>query len=362
PELVRVAPGRGKRPSLASGTVLITGGTGTLGALLARHLVSEYGVRSLLLTSRSGGGESLAEELRGLGASVTVAACDAADREALAGALSLVPGDRPLVGVVHAAGVLADGVVTGMTADQVEEVLRPKVDGALNLHELTKDAGLAVFVLFSSVAGVLGSPGQGNYAAANAFLDAFAEHRRAEGLPVQAQAWGLWEEISGMTAAVRDRDVPDGVLPLPTPFALALFDEALRQDEAALTLAKFDLGTLRTRGAAGLLRGLVPATPATTPAVALRDLAPAERAARLLAEVRSIAAQLLGHADAEAISLDGSLHEFGLDSLTAVELRNRLSALTGLRLPATLVFDHAELRGLAEHLAGELTAALRAEV
>ncbi|MFM9615081.1 SDR family NAD(P)-dependent oxidoreductase [Streptomyces niveiscabiei] len=362
PELVRVAPGRGERPSLASGTVLVTGGTGTLGALLARHLVSEYGVRSLLLTSRSGGGEALAEELRGLGASVTVAACDVADREALAGALSLVPADRPLIGVVHAAGVLADGVVTGMTADQVEEVLRPKVDGALNLHELTKDAGLAVFVLFSSVAGVLGSPGQGNYAAANAFLDAFAEQRRAEGLPVQAQAWGLWEEISGMTAAVRDRDVPDGVLPLPTPFALALFDEALRQDEAALTLARFDLGTLRTRGAAGLLRGLVPATPATAPAVALRDLAPAERGARLLAEVRSIAAQLLGHADADAISLDRSLHEFGLDSLTAVELRNRLSALTGLRLPATLVFDHAELRGLAEHLAGELTAALEAEV
>ncbi|MEH0466431.1 beta-ketoacyl reductase [Streptomyces acidiscabies] len=330
--------------------------------MLARHLVSEYGVRSLLLTSRSGGGEALVEELRGLGASAVVAACDAADREALAGALSLVPASHPLVGIVHAAGVLADGVVTGMTADQVEEVLRPKVDGVLNLHELTKDADLAAFVLFSSVAGVLGSPGQGNYAAANAFLDAFAEHRRAEGLPVQSQAWSFWEEISGMTSAVRDRDFPDGTLPLPTPFALALFDEALRQDEAALTLAKFDLAKLRTRGAPGLLRGLAPARPATAPTVALRDLPPTERAAQLLTEVRAIAAELLGHADAEAISLDRSLHEFGLDSLTAVELRNRLSTLTALRLPATLVFDHSALRGLAEHLDGELTAAMEAEV
>ncbi|WP_416973034.1 SDR family NAD(P)-dependent oxidoreductase [Streptomyces sp. 4F14] len=358
PELARVAPARGERPSLAAGTVLVTGGTGTLGSLLARHLVTSYGVRSLLLTSRSGGGDALAQELRGLGASVVVAACDAADREALADALSLVPDRYPLVAVVHAAGVLADGVVTGMTADQVEEVLRPKVDGVLNLHELTKDAGLAAFVLFSSVAGVLGSPGQGNYAAANAFLDAFARQRRAEGLPVQSQAWSFWEEISGMTAVVRDRDFPDGTLPLATPFALALFDEALRQDEAALTLARFDLGKLRTRGAPGLLRGLVPATPATVPAVALRDLAPAERAQRLLTEVRCIAAELLGHADPEALPLDRSLHEFGLDSLTAVELRNRLSTLTGLRLPATLVFDHSALRGLAEHLDGEVTASL----
>ncbi|MET8977097.1 type I polyketide synthase [Streptomyces sp. NPDC004539] len=361
PELARVAPARGARPDLGGGTVLVTGGTGTLGSLLARHLVTEYGVRSLLLTSRRGGGEALVAELRELGAEVVVAACDAADREALAGALSLVPERFPLVGVVHAAGVLADGVVTGMTADQVEEVLRPKVDGALNLHELTRDTPLAAFVLFSSVAGVLGSPGQGNYAAANAFLDAFAERRRAEGLPVQAQAWSFWEEITAMTATVRDRDFPDGTLPLPTPFALALFDEALRQDEAALTLASFDLGRLRLRGAPGLLRGLVPAAPVTAPAVDLRTLAPAERAERLLTEVRSIAAELLGHEDARALSMDRDLHEFGLDSLTAVELRNRLSALTGLRLPATLVFDHAALRGLAEHLDRELGAELSAE-
>ncbi|HEY8980386.1 MAG TPA: type I polyketide synthase [Streptomyces sp.] len=360
PELARVAPARGERPDLSGGTVLVTGGTGTLGSLVARHLVTEYGVRSLLLTSRRGGGEALAGELRELGADVVVAACDVADREALADALSLVPAGFPLVGVVHAAGVLADGVVTGMTADQVEEVLRPKVDGVLNLHELTKDAGLAAFVLFSSVAGVLGSPGQGNYAAANAFLDAFAERRRAEGLPVQAQAWSFWEEISGMTAVVRDRDFPDGTLPLPTPFALALFDEALRQNEPTLTLASFDLAKLRQRGAPALLRALLPPTPATTPALNLRTLPPAERAERLLTEVRSIAAQLLGHDDPTSLSLDADLQEFGLDSLNAVELRNRLSTLTGLRLPATLVFDHSVLRGLAERLDRELGAEVSA--
>ncbi|MDX2934466.1 type I polyketide synthase [Streptomyces ipomoeae] len=364
PELARVTPARNARPDLGGGTVLITGGTGTLGSLVARHLVTEYGVRSLLLTSRSGARDDdpLVVELRGLGAEVAVAACDAADRDALAAALDLVPARHPLVAVVHAAGVLADGVVTGMTADQVEQVLRPKVDGVLNLHELTKDAEPAAFVLFSSLAGVLGSPGQGNYAAANAFLDAFAERRRAEGLPAQSQAWSLWEEASGMTEVLREADrngtLPDATLPMPTEFALALFDEALRQDDPVLTLARFDVAKLRTRGAPALLRGLVPARPAAAaaPAVQLRDLAPAERAERLLAEVRAIAAELLGHRDAEALPPDRSLLESGLDSLTSVELRNRLSALTGLRLPATFVFDHPAPQALADHLHRALAA------
>ncbi|GAB2939850.1 type I polyketide synthase [Streptomyces heilongjiangensis] len=367
PELERVSPGRGTRPDLGGGTVLITGGTGTLGSLLARHLVTEYGVRSLLLTSRSGarGAEPLIAELTALGAEVAVAACDVADRGSLAAALDLVPGTHPLVAVVHAAGVLADGVVTGMTPEQVERVLRPKLDGTLNLHELTKDTELAAFVLFSSLAGVLGSPGQGNYAAANGFLDAFAELRRAEGLLAQSQAWGLWEEASGMTTVLRERDrdgtLPDSTVPMPTEFALALFDEALRQDDSVLTLARFDVSKLRTRGAPPLLRRLVPAGPApTAPAVHLRDLAPAERAQRLLAEVRAAAAELLGHHDAEALPPDRSLHESGLDSLTAVELRNRLSALTGLRLPARLVFDHPAPRDLADHLHQVLTAPVEA--
>ena len=357
PELERVTPARNARPDLSDGTVLITGGTGTLGSLLARHLVTEYGVRSLLLTSRSGARTAgpLITELTGLGAEVAVAACDVADREGLAAALGLVPASYPLVAVVHAAGVLADGVVTGLTADQVEQVMRPKVDGVLNLHELTKDTELAAFVLYSSVAGVFGSPGQGNYAAANAFLDAFAERRRADGLPAKSLAWSGWEEISALTEVlretVRDGASPDGTLPMPTDFALSLFDEALRQDDTALTLARFDFAKLRTRGAPPLLRGLVPAaSAASAPTVRLRGLAPAERAERLLIEVRAAAAELLGHRDADALPLDRSLSEFGLDSLTAIELRNRLSALTGLRLPATLVFDHPAPRDLAEHL------------
>ncbi|MFJ7044361.1 SDR family NAD(P)-dependent oxidoreductase [Streptomyces sp. NPDC101112] len=363
PELARVTPGRNARPDLTGGTVLITGGTGTLGSLLARHLVTEYGVRSLLLTSRRGAQDAgpLLTELTGLGAEVTVAACDVADRDGLAAALDQVPARHPLVGVVHAAGVLADGVVTGLTADRIERVLRPKVDGALNLHELTKGTDLAAFVLFSSVAGVLGSAGQGNYAAANAFLDAFAEHRRADGLPAQSQAWSMWEEISGMTEVlretVRDGGSPDATLPMPTEFALALFDEALRQDDAALTLARFDIAKLRSSGVPPLLRGLVPAGPVpAAPAVQLRDLAPAERAARLLAGVRALAAELLGHGDAGALPPDRSLLEAGLDSLTAVELRNRLSALTGLRLPARLLFDHPVPQALADHLLRALTA------
>ncbi|WP_327699118.1 type I polyketide synthase [Streptomyces sp. NBC_00459] len=363
PELARATPARNARPDLGDGTVLITGGTGTLGSLLARHLVTEYGVRSLLLTSRSGARNAgpLITELTGLGAEVAVAACDVADRDALASALDLVPARYPLVAVVHAAGVIADGVMTGLTAAQVEQVMRPKVDGVLNLHELTKDTELAAFVLFSSVAGVLGSPGQGNYAAANAFLDAFAERRRADGLPAQSQAWSGWEETSDMSRTLRARDrdgtLPDATLPMPTVYALALFDEALRQDDPALTLARFDVAKLRTRGAPALLRGLVPAGPAASaPAVQLRDLAPAERAERLLAEVRALAAELLGHQDAEALPPDRSLHDSGLDSLTAVELRNRLSVLTGLRLPATLVLDHPAPQALADQLHRALAA------
>ncbi|MCL8011494.1 type I polyketide synthase [Streptomyces sp. AS02] len=367
PELERAVPGRNTRPELSGGTVLITGGTGTLGSLVARHLVTEYGVRSLLLTSRSGarGAEPLIAELTGLGAEVAVAACDVADRDGLAAALDLVPAAHPLIAVVHAAGVLADGVVTGMTADQVEHVLRPKVDGTLNLHELTKGLDLTAFVLFSSLAGVLGSPGQANYAAANGFLDALAERRRADGLPAQSQAWGLWEEASGMTTVLREADrdgtLPDSTVPMPTAFALALFDEALRQDDAVLTLTRFDVAKLRARGAPALLRALVPAGPtASAPTGRLRDLAPAERAERLLAEVRAAAAELLGHRDGEALPPDRSLHESGLDSLTAVELRNRLSALTGLRLPATLVFDHPAPQALADHLHRALAAPVEA--
>ncbi|WP_373304544.1 beta-ketoacyl reductase, partial [Streptomyces anandii] len=209
PRLVRVpvavdGPGGESAVSFpVGGTVLVTGATGTLGGLVARHLVAEHGVRHLLLISRRGmaaeGAEELVEELRDSGAEVTLVACDVADREALAGVLASVPAGRPLGAVVHAAGVLDDGVIASLTPERVDAVLRPKVDAALVLDELTRDAGLSAFVLFSGAAAVFGAAGQGNYAAANAFLEALAQCRRSEGLPASALAWGLWAEASGMT-------------------------------------------------------------------------------------------------------------------------------------------------------------------
>ncbi|WP_431784923.1 SDR family NAD(P)-dependent oxidoreductase, partial [Streptomyces chumphonensis] len=358
------------------GTVLITGGTGTLGSLLARHLVVQHGVRHLLLTSRSGeqapGAAELVAELSGLGATVEVVACDAADREALAGVLAAVPAERPLTGVVHAAGVLADGVVTSLTPEQVARVWRPKVDAAVNLHELTRDAELGMFVLYSSASGVFGGPGQANYAAANVFLDALAHHRRAQGLVATSLAWGLWEQSSAMTGHLAEGDVDrvakNGFVPLTDEVGIGLFDAAALRDEALFVAAEIDPAVLRAgvRGAVPpLLRGVVraPARRAAegagssdTDALArsLTGMTPGERDRHLLELVRSHIAAVLGHAGAHAVDAERPFKEFGFDSLTAVELRNRLNAATGLRLPAALTFDHPTPRAVARLLNAEL--------
>ncbi|WP_159059962.1 MDR/SDR family oxidoreductase, partial [Streptomyces scabiei] len=250
------------------GTALITGGTGTLGRLVARHLVAEHGIRHLLLTGRSGpdapGVAELCDELAALGAEVSVVACDAADRDRLTEVLAGIPAQHPLTFVVHAAGVLDDAVVSSLTTEQLERVLRPKTDAAVNLDELTRDHDLAAFVLFSSAAALLGGGGQANYAAANAALDALAARRRAEGLPGLSIGWGMWEERSGMTGHLGDVDLRrmsrSGVTPLTSEEGLALFDAALRSEDAYLLAARLDTGALRAGGGQdvpALLGGLV---------------------------------------------------------------------------------------------------------
>jgi acyl transferase domain-containing protein len=367
PDATRDAPAGGWR-----GTVLITGATGALGALVARHLVAEHGVRDLLLAGRRGreadGAAALERELSELGARVTVAACDVADRAQLQELLASLGPERPLGAVVHAAGVLDDGVIGSLTAERVDRVLAPKLDAAWHLHELTEGLDLSRFVLFSSAAGVFGNPGQGNYAAANAFLDALAAHRRARGLPGVSLAWGLWERVGG------GPDGPDlgrlgrsGFAALSVQEGLGLFDVACALEETLSIPVRLDAGALRARARTealpALLRSLI-----RMPARAVEDGAreslaqrlegvPAqERTGVVLELVRGEAAGVLGHASPRAIDPRRPFKELGFDSLTAVQLRNRLIAVTGLHLAATLVFDHPTVEEVAAHLLAEVSA------
>ncbi|MBP8532279.1 type I polyketide synthase [Streptomyces sp. MK37H] len=359
------------------GTVLITGGTGGLGAVLARHLVAGHGVRHLLLTSRRGrdaaGAAELERELTGLGATVAIEACDVSDRAAVERLLEGVPAGRPLTGVVHAAGVLSDAPIESLTPDDVTAVFAPKVDAAVHLHELTQDAGLTAFVLFSSASGVLGSMAQANYAAANAFLGALAQDRRTRGLPAQSLAWGLWAQSGEMA---QDADATKiaraGILPLSAAEGTALFDHAAVLGDPLLMPVRLDTAALRVRAAEGtlpdLLSGLVRAgAPAKRTASAgeepgadsdwaarLAGLSAADQHHRLVELVRGHVASVLGHGTPEAIEPDRAFKELGFDSLTALELRNRLQSASGLQLPASLVFDHPTLDATARFLRDRL--------
>ncbi|MFI1180819.1 SDR family NAD(P)-dependent oxidoreductase [Streptomyces sp. NPDC020799] len=363
-----------------SGTVLITGAGGVLGRLVARHLVVEHGVQRLVLVSRRGrdaaGMPELEAELTGLGATVVLEACDVTDRDALTAVLARIPQDMPLRGVVHAAGVLDDGVVESLTPERVDGVFRPKVDAALLLHELTRELDLSAFVLFSSAAATFGAAGQANYAAANTFLDALAAHRRAHGLPAVSLGWGFWAERSGMTGHLADADLArmarGGVVPLSSREGLALFDAATASEEALLVPVR--LAPAALRGGSGpvlpLLRRLVrtPARRAVAASAAadgtdgglgsdLARLPETEREQAVLAVVRTHIGAVLGYAPGDEVASDLAFRELGFDSLTAVELRNRLNAATGLRLPATLVFDYPSPAVLARHLLDELATA-----
>jgi acyl transferase domain-containing protein/acyl carrier protein len=351
------------------GTVLVTGGTGGIGALIARRLAERHGARRLLLTSRRGhsaeGVEELVAELAELGCEARVEACDVSVREDLEGLIASVPADRPLTAVFHAAGVAAGGVIETLDADGVERAMRPKADAAWYLHELTAELDLSQFVLFSSAAATFGNPGQGDYAAANSFLDGLAAYRRARGLPAVALAWGLWEE-TGMGGRLTDsgRARLERLGPPLTPAeGLALLDVARTVDASLLVPVKLDLAALSGLAGSGMLppvlRGLVRAPSRRASAGGslahrLADVPESERAALVAELVRGQVAAVLGHASADAVEPDRAFKELGFDSLAAVELRNRLMQGSGLRLPTTLVFDHPTPAAVAEHLLAEV--------
>ncbi|MDQ0940765.1 type I polyketide synthase [Streptomyces sp. V1I1] len=373
------APTKSAASSPQSGTVLITGGLGTLGGLVARHMVAERGARQLLLVGRRGGdtpgAAELVEELTGLGAAVTVARCDVADRAALAEVIAAVPADHPLTAVIHTAGVADDGIVAALSPERLDRVLRPKVDAAVNLHELTRDHGLSEFVLFSSLSGVLGRAGQANYAAANAFLDALAHHRRGVGLAGLSLAWGLWAQASDITGELGEADLrrlaAPGIMAMSSDEALALFDAVHGADASALVTARLDLPALRAVAQVeelpSALRSLVkavrsaPVQGSGEPGVTslrgeLAGLPGADQQIRLTNLVRSKVAAVLGHSESsgETIGEDRAFKELGFDSLTAVELRNQLGSATGIRLPATLIFDYPTPVALASFLRSQL--------
>ncbi|GAA3035685.1 type I polyketide synthase [Actinokineospora globicatena] len=334
------------------GTVLITGGSGVLAGFLARHLVDVHGVRDVLLVSRSGNAPAdMPEQARAI-------ACDVTDRAALAALLA----DVRLTGIVHAAGVLDDGVLGSLTLERLAAVLRPKVTAALLLDELTADQDLAFFVLYSSASATLGTAGQANYAAANAVLDALAQRRRARGLPAQSLAWGLWEQASGMTGHLDQSHKARAGGTISAAQGMALFDAALALPDAHLVPINLDLKAVHD--IPPLLRGLVrPSAPTRAKAGAAKPVDLSDRLARLPEPeqrrtlqdiVRDHAAAVLGHGDTAAVGPERAFKELGFDSLTGVELRNRLAGATGLRLPATLVFDHPTPVDLADRLWGDL--------
>ncbi|MGX1676512.1 SDR family NAD(P)-dependent oxidoreductase, partial [Streptomyces sp. NPDC055400] len=355
-------------------TVLITGGTGGLGRLVARHLVARHGARHLLLLSRSGGqaeaAAELARELADAGAEVRFAAGDAASREDLAGALASIPSAHPLGAVFHLAGVLDDVTIGSLTPDRLEAVLRTKADAASHLHELTADAELDDFVLFSSVVGVTGNAGQANYAAANACLDALAQHRHALGLPATSLAWGLWDQPEGMSGGLGPTELArwsrSGLAPLSVTDGLALLDAALAGGDPAPVLVRIDAAALRTRAEQGslppVLRGLVRTPRPRASAVAAEASGagswaqrtaglPEEERQRTVAElVRTTVATVLGHTTPATLDESRAFRDLGFDSLAGVDLRNRLGTATGLRISTTAVFDHPTPLSLAAHV------------
>ncbi len=386
PRLTQVDSGADRpRPGWnPDGTALVTGGTGALARVTSLHLVRHFGVRHLMLLSRSGpaaeGAEDLVRELRAAGAeTVTLRACDVSDRADLEAALDAIPERNPLSAVLHTAAVVDDGLLPDLTPEQVDRVLTPKVDAAFHLDALTRDASLDAFVLFSSAAGTLGAMGQANYGAANTALDTLAARRQRQGLPALSLGWGTWVE-AGLVTELDDllqlRLRRMGLLPIDDELGLRLFDDALCRPDAFLAPVPLDRAALQRTASVqpgttpSILRALarVPKRRAAGAgqadgdvAARLRRLPGTEREAALLEIVRGEFAAILGLAGPEDIAPDRSVRDLGLDSLMAVELRNRLGSLTGIRLPAPVLLDHPEPGDLARFLADELGAAAEGE-
>jgi short-subunit dehydrogenase/acyl carrier protein len=392
------------------GTFLITGGTGALGGILARHLMAKYNARHLLLLSRQGdqapGAHELACELRAGNAEVTIATCDVSDPEALRRVIDAIPAEHPLTYVAHAAGELADGTIARMSPRRLGTVLAAKVEGAWNLYQATRHADLSALVLFSSAAATWGLPGQGNYAAGNAFLDSLAADLRARGVPASALAWGTWAVCSGMadiTPADEARlSRSEGLLPLDPEHALSLYDQAIGDCDAHLLLARLNLAALRDQAADGLLRPLLSAlvpdgelaseghSDAATGAHRLGvdglgahglgveglgveglgadglgvdgTLARLDSAEAVLDLVLAQTALVLDHPTGNAIDIRRSFHNLGVDSLTSLELSHRLSTHTGMTLPKSITSDYPTAADLATQLWERLQASATASV
>ena len=363
-------PNPGPRPLNPEGTVLITGGLSGIGAAVARHLAAEHGARHLLLASRRGseteGADELVAELTELGAKTTVAACDVSDRTELRALLDSIPAAHPLDAVVHSAAVLDNVMIGRLDDERLDRVMRPKVDAAWHLHELTRDLGLSQFLLFSSVAGLIGGAAQANYAAANTFLDALAAHRQAAGLPAASMAWGGWVQdtnlIEGLSDVDRMRLERSGIAPFGPQEGLELFDAARADGAPLLAPVGFNLAALREQAIAGMLpailRGLVRLPEAESGDGALlaqlQGLSAEQRQEVVLEAVREQAAVALGHASAADVDPDLFVQELGLDSLGTVELRNRVAAATGVQVPMLALADHPTLSGVASYVLAQL--------
>ncbi|MEU6129215.1 SDR family NAD(P)-dependent oxidoreductase [Saccharopolyspora sp. NPDC047091] len=356
---------------LDDGTVLLTGGTGGLAAEIAAHLVTAHGARRLVLASRRGPRATGIEELRSrlleLGAEqVDLAACDATRRDQVADLVGSIDPAHPLIGVVHLAGVLADATIGGMTAEQIERVAAPKVDALVHLHELTAGADLRMFATFSSAAAAVGSAGQGNYAAANAFLEAVTAQRRAAGLAGTALAWGMWATEDGMRGQVGDADIArlhrSGFRPITGIEAVTAFSAGISADLPVLLPVPVERAQLRRLAGSGglpaLMRGIAPAGAAGGSAGSLaervRGLSGQARLGAVVDVVRTHVASILGHGSGDQVDVDTAFFDMGFDSLSAVELRNELAAATGTSLPPTLLFDHPDITSVAEHVLDRL--------